>query len=188
MANTIITKRAIQAAFMEILNEKPLGKITVKDVADRCGINRNTFYYHYQDVPALLEEICANEVTRLISEYPTIRSIEECIEATMNTAIEHKRAIMHIYQSDNRGTYVASLWRMCEYTVTTYIDAVIPKGVLSESDREIFIRYHKCECFGMIIDWISTGMQDDYIQGIHRYFQLRKDTAEDVILRAAKNR
>ena len=62
MANVNITKRAIQEAFLAVLNEKPLGKITVKDITDRCGINRNTFYYHYQDIPALLEEICQNQV------------------------------------------------------------------------------------------------------------------------------
>ena len=75
MANVNITKRAIQEAFLAVLNEKPLGKITVKDITDRCGINRNTFYYHYQDIPALLEEICQNQVEDIISKYPTLNSI-----------------------------------------------------------------------------------------------------------------
>ena len=50
MANMNITKRVIREAFVELLNERALSKITVKDITDRCGINRNTFYYHYQDV------------------------------------------------------------------------------------------------------------------------------------------
>jgi len=55
VANVNITKRAIQEAFLAVLNEKSLGKITVKDITDRCGINRNTFYYHFADIPALAE-------------------------------------------------------------------------------------------------------------------------------------
>ena len=39
------TKDAIAAAFFELLTERSLSKITVKDIVDRCGINRNTFYY-----------------------------------------------------------------------------------------------------------------------------------------------
>ena len=55
MANTSITKRAIQSAFLELLDQRSLSRITVRDITDICGINRNTFYYHYQDIPALIE-------------------------------------------------------------------------------------------------------------------------------------
>ena len=87
MANVNITKKAIQEAFMAVLDEKPFGKITVKDITDRCGINRNTFYYHYQDIPALLEEICQNQVEDIISKYPTLNSIEDCLDAAMQSVL-----------------------------------------------------------------------------------------------------
>ena len=99
---------------MAVLNEKPLGKITVKDITDRCGINRNTFYYHYQDIPALLEEICQIQVDELVNKYPELNSVEECLDAAMQIVMDNKRAVMHIYNSDNRNTYVSSLWRMCD--------------------------------------------------------------------------
>ena len=50
------TKDAIAAAFFELLTERPLSKITVKDIVDRCGINRNTFYYHFEGIPSLIEQ------------------------------------------------------------------------------------------------------------------------------------
>ena len=40
-----LTKKAIQHAFVKLLNEQPLNKISVKDITDECGINRNSFYY-----------------------------------------------------------------------------------------------------------------------------------------------
>ena len=42
---------------MGLLETKALSKITVQDIADACEINRNSFYYHFQDIPALIEEI-----------------------------------------------------------------------------------------------------------------------------------
>ena len=51
------TRGTIVQGFERLLNEKPVNKITVKDIAETCGINRNTFYYHFQDIPGLLEEI-----------------------------------------------------------------------------------------------------------------------------------
>ena len=61
------TRTAIVNSFIRLLNEKPLDKITVKDIVDDCGVNRNTFYYHFQDIYAysVLEtlsilQICMN--------------------------------------------------------------------------------------------------------------------------------
>ena len=50
------TKNAIKASFMKLLNEKPLNKISVKNIVEDCGINRNSFYYHFQDIPSLIVE------------------------------------------------------------------------------------------------------------------------------------
>ena len=77
MANTSITKRAIQSAFLELLDQRSLSRITVKDITDICGINRNTFYYHYQDISALIEEICSDAVEQIVREYPNLNSIED---------------------------------------------------------------------------------------------------------------
>ena len=48
------TKKAIADSFLKLLREKPLDKITIKDIVEDCGINRNTFYYHFEDIPALV--------------------------------------------------------------------------------------------------------------------------------------
>ena len=40
------TKRAIQKAFVALLREKPIEKITVKEIAERAEINKTTFYSH----------------------------------------------------------------------------------------------------------------------------------------------
>ena len=184
MANVNITKRAIQEAFLAVLNEKSLGKITVKDITDHCGINRNTFYYHYQDIPALLEEICQIQVDELVNKYPELNSVEECLDAAMQIVMDNKRAVMHIYNSDNRNTYVSSLWRMCEATVTTYFNTAFTDDRLSPEDRQLLIRYHKCECFGLILDWINNGLREDYVEGTRRLCQMKKGSVEDMIRRS----
>ena len=49
------TKKVITDAFWQLLTEKPYNKITVKNIVELCGVNRNTFYYHFPDIPYLLE-------------------------------------------------------------------------------------------------------------------------------------
>lgn len=51
------TKNALQEAFLSLVAEKPLQRITVTDVCARADINRSTFYLHYKDIRSLIEEI-----------------------------------------------------------------------------------------------------------------------------------
>lgn len=54
--NALRSKQMIGSAFIDLLREKPLEQVTVVDIVNRCGLCRNTFYAHYQDVYAVLEE------------------------------------------------------------------------------------------------------------------------------------
>ena len=48
------TKIALAYALKDLLKNKPLNKITVSDITDKCGINRQTFYYHFADIMELV--------------------------------------------------------------------------------------------------------------------------------------
>ena len=71
------TRAAIKEAFLKLLNQRPLNQITIKDIVEDCGINRNSFYYHFEDLPALVEEIVGEHLQALIRNHPTISSVEE---------------------------------------------------------------------------------------------------------------
>lgn len=51
------TVHMIQNVFLELLKEKPVAKITVKEICEHAEINRSTFYKHYQDVYDLMEKL-----------------------------------------------------------------------------------------------------------------------------------
>ena len=69
-----------------MLEERPLSNITVKDIVEKCGINRNSFYYHYQDIPALIEEIVKEEAEQILEKYPSVSTIVECFDALIEFA------------------------------------------------------------------------------------------------------
>ena len=49
------TRQIILHTLTELKNDKPLSKITVKDIVERCGVNRNSFNYHFRDIPDAVE-------------------------------------------------------------------------------------------------------------------------------------
>lgn len=169
MAN--FTKKAIKDTFLTLLEERPLNRITVKDIVEACGINRNSFYYHYQDLPALLEEVIAERVQALMSNHPTIDSMEESFDAALDFVLDHRRAVLHIYNSMSRDVFERYLMEVCRYVAATYIQSALA-GREEEAHREMLIRYHKCACFGHIIDWLNSGMKDDVSAYFHQVYAL----------------
>jgi len=55
--SAIRSRRLINEALADILQEKPLDKITVTEVVARAGINRGTFYAHYADIPDVVQHL-----------------------------------------------------------------------------------------------------------------------------------
>ena len=67
------TRQIILHTLTELMNEKPLSKITVKDIVERCGVNRNSFYYHFRDIPDAVEAMVKeelNDISRLMAHRP----------------------------------------------------------------------------------------------------------------------
>lgn len=182
MAN--FTKQAIKSSFIKLLNEQPLTKISVRDIVEDCGINRNSFYYHFQDIPTLLNEIVTEQTEKLIHEYPSIQSLDECFHVAFRFALENRRAVMHIYQSVNRDIFMQNSMRLCEGVVTSYIDTVFPESGVSERDRRVLIRFLKDQLFGMCIDWVSSGMKNDAMDDLQRVIDLSRGIPELIVQRS----
>ena len=99
-------------------------------------------------------------------------------------ALRNRSAVMHIYHSVNRDLFEKSTMRLCEYAVTTYIDTAFPQHQLPEADRKAVIRFIKCQIFGMCIDWISDGMQDEALEELRRISRLCHGLPELIIERS----
>ena len=99
------TKKAIESSFLKLLNETPLSNITVKMIVDDCQINRNSFYYHFQDIPSLLEEITVQMLDSIIRLISDDLNISECLLEISEELNRNKRALLHIWNSGNREIF-----------------------------------------------------------------------------------
>lgn len=71
--NAVRSRKMIRQAFTELLEEKPLDKITVTDIVRRADLNRSTFYAHYPDIQGVVEEIQEEIISRNIAMIETMQ-------------------------------------------------------------------------------------------------------------------
>ena len=60
------TKELIEEAVKRLLMQKKVKKLTVKDIVEECGITRQTFYYHFRDIPDLLKWVLERNTDQLL--------------------------------------------------------------------------------------------------------------------------
>lgn len=174
MAN--FTRRAIKEAFTSLLEERPLNDITVKDIVERCGINRNSFYYHFQDLPQLLETVIIESADEIISHIPESFSLEEGLTTVLERLVENKRAIRNIWASPDRAFYEQNLMRVCNYVVSRYIACRSEDllRTLPEEELALLVDFCQCELFGQVTNWLNQNMVYDivaHVQALCRLFE-----------------
>ena len=181
MAN--FTKKAIEASFIKLLTERPLSQITVKDIVTDCGINRNTFYYYFENIPILIETVVEEDAAAIIQKYPTVDNFGDCLQAVLDTALSKKRAVLHIYHSVNRNIYEMYLWKVCDHAIETYLSAVLMGHKIKENDLNIMKKYYSSLGFGIVSNWLRNGMSDDIRSAVVRLMDIKKGMLKEMIER-----
>ena len=166
------TKKKIREEFIKILNERPLNKITVKDIASACKINRNTFYYYYTDVYALLSELFQTELQTVTDEYNDTFSWEESFIVATKVALENKIAINHVYNSMQREELEDYIYNVSGHVMNRYVEKLSDGISASSGDKKLISSFYQCALTEMVLRWIASGMKEDPDTIVRRIGQL----------------
>ena len=96
MPDSSLTKRALAAAIKDLMKEKPLVKISIADIVERCQMNRQSFYYHFRDKYDLVNWIFYTELITELQSRPNADEWEEM-----------ENICQYLY--DNRSFYINAL-------------------------------------------------------------------------------
>ena len=156
---TNFTKNAIKSAFWKLLSEKEYSKITVTDVAAACGINRNTFYYHYDNVPSVAYECISGRLFEIMRRNAD-DSFETCLTGICRDLLENKAQILNIYHSTDRVRLEHFVITMAGFATERY--AALHVQDPDSAECKYCIAYVKNALFGECIGWLNHNMSDDY--------------------------
>ena len=155
------TKRALEASLKNLLLQKPLEKITISDIADDCGINRMTFYYHFKDIYDLVEWSCVEDATKALEGKKTYETWQQGFLQIFNAVLNNKPFIMNVYHSVNREHVETYLYKL---TFNLLLGVIEEKSVgleVLKEDKEFIANFYKCAFVGLMLEWIKNGMKDD---------------------------
>ena len=165
------TKAAIVSSFIELLNERPFDKISVVDIAEKCGINRNTFYYYYTDVYALVDEIFRTETRKMVELNLNCGSWQEVFMQATGFARENRQAVYHLYNSAARDRLEDYLYDVVMVAVSSFVARKAEGLNVAEEDKHDLSAFYAAALVGLLMKWLRDGMKQDadaYIESLGR--------------------
>lgn len=96
------TKKALAASLKRFMEKKPLSKITVSEIIADCGVNRKTFYYHFEDIYALLKWMLEEEAIDVVKQFDFLVDYREAVLFVLDYVKTNKHLLCCAYDSMGR--------------------------------------------------------------------------------------
>lgn len=156
-----LTQKAIVSSIKKLLNEKPLNRITIKDITDDCGVNRMTFYYHFRDIYDLVEWMCKEDAERIKAQHKEDGNWEELLISFFNELRDNKIFFLNIYRCISREEIEKFLHMVIDEMVMDVINTYPESRYIREEDKKFIARIYSYSFAGIMLDWIKNNMEDD---------------------------
>lgn len=160
------TRTSIKQAFLTLLNDKAISKITISEISNLADIGRGTFYLHYQDVYALFSEIESDmfeQFDQFYDESFPIRENQDILNFLnkLTAYIDHNKTLFFVLTNPEDKLITSAkfkhffkekiLQEMREHDRSN-------KEMVFGATDSLFIA---SGVMGVIEDWIVSGMEED---------------------------
>lgn len=163
-----ITKKALEASLKHLLLQKPLNKITVSDIAEDCGINRMTFYYHFKDIYDLVEWACVEDAAQALDGKKTYETWQEGFLNIFHAVLENKPLIMNVYRCVSRERVELYLYQLTYDLIYGVVEEKAAGMSVRDDDKRFITDFYKYAFVGIMLDWVKNDMKEDPAKIIKR--------------------
>jgi probable dihydroxyacetone kinase regulator len=178
-----VTKRALEQSLKNLLLKKPLNKITISDIAEDCGINRMTFYYHFKDIYDLVEWACMEDAAKALREKKTHDTWQEGLLQIYYAVRENKPFIMNVYRCVDREQVERYLKPLADQLLMDVVEEQAVGMTVREEDKAFIARVYSYAFVGLMLDWIGDDMKEEPEQLVQKLSLVLEDTFRDALER-----
>ena len=184
---TYLTQKALAESLKKLLNRKTLNKITVSDITNDCGVNRQTFYYHFHDVYELVDWIFAEEMKRYAQEGFTPDNWRDVMTRLMDNFLEQRHFIINVYNSLNRKELEKYMRVFVKPAVTDIVNEIARNYDVSAEDIDFLTSTLTASLTGIVAEWIGGGMDPSYRLRLDKFFVLLDGMVEYILQKFEKS-
>ena len=153
------TKHMLTASLKKIMAQKPLNKISIREICEDCGVNRQTFYYHFNDIYDQLEWMFKQEEAAFIKDNDDMLIWQDCL-MRMFQYLEENRAVCMCVLNSVGHDYIRKLFVSDAHDIIErYINIISPVQHTKEY-KDFLINFYSCAIAGMVECWFHGEIKN----------------------------
>lgn len=152
------TKKSFENALIELAKETALNKISVKQICEKAELSRNAFYFHYEDINALVKEIEDSMIEEIDNMFKQIQDVSfpdnvlVIIENLTDYFIDHRDATLMLIDSSNSASFTKRIDKAFSSFYFEYYKAYNKNA--SKQIFDFFYGFVSNGYSGMLIQWL----------------------------------
>ncbi len=167
------TKEAIAQALEGLLEKRGIEKITVKDIVAECGINRQTFYYHFHDIYDLMEWALTWNIEQYAGQHLSPgMDWREQIRALFHFFYLRRTIMLHGYDATNRMQYERVVIQWVRGFIRQRMEDYPQAARVPEEKREFICMVYARGVTALFLEWLEAGMPDERHVKLDDYFTI----------------
>ena len=157
-----ITKRALANSLKELTKNNSLEKITIKDISEHCGVNRQTFYYHFHDKFDLINWIYYSEAVESISDYSNYDHWSKAIHKIFIYLSNNKTFYIKALKMDGQNSFSNYLFNITHEIIKKVVDDTVQTQEMNvtEKEKNFVADFYTHALTGLTVQWIKDGLQE----------------------------
>lgn len=180
-------KRAIDIllaeSFKELALKQPIEKITIKEITDKAGVIRPTFYNHFQDKYELLEWIVSTQLLEPIEPLIQAGMVQEALILLFSNIEKDKEFYMRASRLDGQNSF----GHIAQVCVERLLLKVIKSSAVAQKPKYVWLTperiaeyYAQSMCY-VVITWIQSGMTISAKELSEIYNYIMKRSMKDIL-------
>ncbi len=163
----LYTKKLIMTAFQAMLEELPFDKITVAALVKRAGVSPNTFYYHYQDIYALLDTWFQEKIEAFMPVEAPV-DWKSVTKRVLRQCKAHPKTIYHVFDGLSRDRLERYIFSLSDDVFSRVVHEAAAGQALSEEKLRSIASFCRYAYIGFVMQFFWNHMDNDIDESVER--------------------
>ncbi len=154
-------KKTFSESLKKMLEKRPLDHITVKDLVKGCGVSRQAFYYHFNDIYDLVEWIFLDEASAALADDRDIDTWQQGYCHVLMRLRDNKTFVINVYRSIGREYLETFMYDVLFHVIYPVVEEQAEGMNVDDEHKEFIARFYGLAVVAVGLDWVRTGMRED---------------------------
>lgn len=180
------TKDDILRALYELLRDRPLNEITVKELVERCGISRQAFYYHFSDLYGVVDWAMEREVAKLERLQP--QQWWQAMQQIMEQLFQSRAVVLNLYRAYERSYVEYHLRSWLIGPIRVKVEDCAARHAVTPEQVDFVTELCAMALANLLLTWMDRGMNARFTDRLGDFYAILEGSLDYMLERLAQRR